>query len=331
MHAHTTMTTRTNEDEPRKMGEIRRRMCQGRRDRIWIRMPQREGRTRQTNALHSAKERCRVMGGGAGRVKGSRDDLRDLVQASTSTVGDKRREFPNRASSLRRRIVRFSAPRQMLAGPRRGECHVKGKWPADHDHPSRSADRVLAAFAARLRRDFGEVAQGVASPKDIILKAGDAVANLEPEGLPDEGKAFSKGVMAADFGGDMQRECEKLQKGGWGGGIRWMSEERVDALGDIVQRWLLGPAEPLPAAWAHARAVFLPKSRSVDIEAHRPVAPSEPLQGWVSRVLMEQADGMQPKWLAAEGFVKGGWASARILTALLLVEKIAERGNKYGT
>lgn len=49
-----------------------------------------------------------------------------------------------------------------------------------------------------------------------------------------------------------------------------VSEEQVVALGTAVQRRLL--TEPLPAAWAKARAVFLPKSRSSDIEAQRPVA-----------------------------------------------------------
>lgn len=159
-------------------------------------------------------------------------------------------------------------------------CHVKGKWPTDHGHPLPSADRVLVAFAARLRRGYGEAAEGAANPKDIILKAGEAVANLDPEGLPDEGKALSTeswhGTWAATCRGNARSFNSAVAA------IRWFSDEQVDALGDIVRRWLLGPAEPLPAAWAQSRAVFLPKSRSADIEAHRPVVPSEPLQGSIA-------------------------------------------------
>lgn len=87
--------------------------------------------------------------------------------------------------------------------------------------------------------------------------------------------------------------------------------------------------EPLPTAWVKARAVFLPKSRSADIEAHRPAVPSEPLLGWASwSMLIHQEDAMQPIWLAAEGFVKKGRADAHILTAPLLVEKTAEWGEQ---
>lgn len=49
----------------------------------------------------------------------------------------------------------------------------------------------------------------------------------------------------------------------------------------------------------------------------------------VSRaVLLEHEDGMQPRLLAAEGFVKGG---RHILTAQLLAKKIAEWGHRCGT
>lgn len=48
-------------------------------------------------------------------------------------------------------------------------------------------------------------------------------------------------------------------------------------------------------AWAKARTVFLPKSSSTGIEAHRPAMPSEPFQGWLSRAIFQQYEGgLQP-------------------------------------
>lgn len=78
--------------------------------------------------------------------------------------------------------------------------------------------------------------------------------------------------------------------------------------------------------------MFLPKPLSCDIEAHTPVTPSGPLLGWGSwAILLEHADGLQPKRFAAERLLKGGSrADAHRLTAQLLAEK--KRGvNRYGT
>lgn len=61
--------------------------------------------------------------------------------------------------------------------------------------PVHFADRVLAAFTTRLRRDYWEAAEGAANLEDITLEAVEAVANLEPEGPPVEGNSFGKELL----------------------------------------------------------------------------------------------------------------------------------------
>lgn len=56
---------------------------------------------------------------------------------------------------------------------------------------------------------------------------------------------------------------------------------------------LLDAGAALPAAWAKARAVFLPTSNSIDIEIHRQVVPSAPFLAWVSRAILQQ-HALQP-------------------------------------
>lgn len=46
---------------------------------------------------------------------------------------------------------------------------------------------------------------------------------------------------------------------------------------------------------------------------------------WASRaMIIHYEDGLQPKWLAAEGFVTWGRAYAHILMAQVIAEKSAE-------
>lgn len=47
--------------------------------------------------------------------------------------------------------------------------------------------------------------------------------------------------------------------------------------------------------------------------------------------VIHHEDGLQPKWLAVEGFVKGGRVDAHLLTAQLLADKTAEWGDLADT
>lgn len=118
--------------------------------------------------------------------------MRALVQAAATAVGERRRELRHRASHLRRLIVRISSLRQLMVGPRGRECHAKSKRPTDLGHSLRSADRVLAMFAARIRKGYGENAEGDTDPKDIIRKAGEAVASLQLGGMPQDELTFGR-------------------------------------------------------------------------------------------------------------------------------------------
>lgn len=134
--------------------------------------------------------------------------------------------------------------------------------------------------------------------------AGEATVALGPDGLQDEVEIIS----TEDWYSAWARTCKgnaRSWKSG-GAGIRWLFEEQVEAIGTTAQKWLQDPAEPPPAARAKAHAVFPPKARSTDIEAHRPVVLSL-VQGWVSRAILQHyEEGLQPRCIAAEGFVKGG-------------------------
>lgn len=149
-------------------------------------------------------------------------------------AGDRRRELRNRASRVRRRISRMSALRQLLAGLLCRECHARGKCPADHGYPMRSADCVLAAFAARSRRRYAEHAEGATNPNDNIRKAGEAISALQPDALPYEGRFCTREAWHQVWA----RTCRGKRRSwkGGGAGIRWLPEGQVDALGTAVQR-----------------------------------------------------------------------------------------------
>lgn len=75
------------------------------------------------------------------------------------------------------------------------------------------------------------------------------------------------------------------------------------------------------------RASFIPQSKSPELEAHRPIAPSKPMQAMASRALLFQhVDRLEPKWLCAEGFKWNWCADAHILVAALAAEEASEWG-----
>lgn len=100
-------------------------------------------------------------------VKESRHELQESVQAPAE--GAARRELHNRAPLARPRMARLSAFRQLLVGPRRMERHVKGKRPTDHTFLA-----FCRAGCGGMRRQAHagqqETVEGVANPKDMILK-----------------------------------------------------------------------------------------------------------------------------------------------------------------
>lgn len=100
---------------------------------------------------------------------------------------------------------------------------------------------------------------GATNPKDITRRAGASVVDLQPGGLPKEGRVFSSEAWYQALAQACRGEASSWTSGeGWGRGNPVASGGRV---------------------WANARSVFRLKSRSADIEAHGLVLPSEPLWG----------------------------------------------------
>lgn len=80
-----------------------------------------------------------------------------------------------------------------------------------------------------------------------------------------------------------------------------------------------------PDAWTVARAVFLPKFMSPDIEAQRPSEPSAPLVAWALRGLQcEYEDQLNPCVLCAERRVRGCSVGAHILVNCLVARHASE-------
>lgn len=129
---------------------------------------------------------------------------------------------------------------------------------------------------------------------------------------------LQQGDLAPDAWARTCRGNARSWKSG-GAGIRRLPEDLVDAAGAAVPRWLQNPTEPLPPVWAKTRAVVRPKSRSLDIDAHRPVLLSEPRVGQVQRAfLLQHEDGLRAQLARSRKKVKWGRADAHILTAQLL-------------
>lgn len=71
-----------------------------------------------------------------------------LVLATAGADGCSKRMLRKKGSHVRRRIIWLNAMRQLLTGKRGRVCQVRGRWPANHGHPIRSAAGVLGAFVA---------------------------------------------------------------------------------------------------------------------------------------------------------------------------------------
>lgn len=87
-------------------------------------------------------------------------------------------------------------------------------------------------------------------------------------------------------------------------GVRWWSEGQVDAIarggyktrGSCYQQRRRKPAPCFSRALAHPTSG--PTGAGIVV--------SEPFQGWVSRAILAEQIGVQPKWLMAEGLVSRG-------------------------
>lgn len=78
-----------------------------------------------------------------------------------------------------------------------------------------------------------------------------------------------------------------------------------------------------PVEWQEARCASIPKSRGREVGVQRPIVPSPPAQVVVSRALLaEHRDALAPRWLAAEGFAKGGCAEDHLLTMRVIWENM---------
>lgn len=89
------------------------------------------------------------------------------------------------------------------------------------------------------------------------------------------------------------------------------SAEMFTSLRFDVDSWLQDMASARASSPANARAVFLPKGMSADIDAHRPVVPATPLEAMTSRGLLSQHEaGLAPLWVYADG-CRAGWRGGR--------------------
>lgn len=164
---------------------------------------------------------------------------------------------------------------------------------------------MLHSLRQWLEGQYGAGREGASEPHDTLAWAASVTAAAKLEGGARKGdiigkEAWEKGLTARDMCDDLHRH---------------------------VLRWLQDPRPDPPSAWATARAVFLTKSKSLEIGAHRPVVPSAPLEACVSLgVLFGYEEILKPKWLSVEGLVRRGPADAHILVAQVVAEKASELG-----
>lgn len=97
-------------------------------------------------------------------------------------------------------------------------------------------------------------AEGARNPKDIIRKAGEAMATLRPEGPQNEVEIISKEAWHSAWVRTCKGNTRSWKIGG--AGIRWLSGEQVEAIGITVRKWLQNRAEPPPVAWAKPAPCF---------------------------------------------------------------------------
>lgn len=106
----------------------------------------------------------------------------------------------------------------------------------------------------------------------------------------------------------MSRQDQGLGK--WGDGMRELDDRSLDALRRGVIGWLQSGNVPTLGPWQKARAMFILKSRSPEIDMHRPVVLSAQVAAMTSRALLfEHEPQLQPTWLCVEGFVQHGSAA----------------------
>lgn len=73
---------------------------------------------------------------------------------------------------------------------------------------------------------------------------------------------------------------------------------------------------------------MIPKHSGREVVVQRPIAPSLPGHAVVSRALLsEHHDALAPRWLAAQGFTKGGFDEAHLMTMRVIGERCSEWGD----
>lgn len=94
-------------------------------------------------------------------------------------------------------------------------------------------------------------------------------------------------------------------------GLRWLTDDIMEALRLDFNAWARGPRSMLPEGWRKGYGAFLPK-KTPYIRLHRPIVPPVPTVGVAMRALLiEHGPKLQPMWLNAEGLVAGGGAVGR--------------------
>lgn len=132
---------------------------------------------------------------------------------------------------------------------------------------------MLTLLARQLERSYGKNAPGTVDPR-VLWQEIEAVTAAERF----DGRR-------AHWSLAWQATCKGKAKG-WASGdqsMRWLTDDMSEALRADVTDWLQMPGNRKPEVWTTGQASFLPKSKSGEAEAYRPIVPSEPVLGVPSR------------------------------------------------
>lgn len=172
-----------------------------------------------------------------------------------------------------------------------------GRRPTEHRLKLTSPSALLQALQQQLQRSSSLESVGASDQRVVSALAASVTVAPRVDGRVKEGVGHRRGRQAQSSAGGVQgEEPELAARSGrhpvMGGAMR-------DSLDWRVNQWLHSIRAPRPPhGWETAGAAFPPqKSTSLEIEAHRPVAPSTHLAAWVSRGLpFECFDQTKPWW-----------------------------------
>lgn len=218
-------------------------------------------------------------------------ELSRLVIEAGAAQGQARCELRKLLCKCLRRIVRINARRNSITSAQRCSEPNRVSWPTTHGRPLQDSASGLAAFARGSKAQYVRAAEGQTRHSSYRMGA----------------DSLSWCVASAKA----RRESEGLAK--WGCWFAPVGRRRHRSLAHRRQR-LVG-RRPQPSS-EHGARLPPPSSRS---RHHWALQTTAPLQ--FPGLLEQRADGLEPLWLCAQGFVRGGDVGAHIQTATMLAEE----------